>query len=404
MDAKRAESLRDFYKDRLLNDILAFWLKHARDREYGGYHTCLNRDGSVYDYDKLCMWSAGRIIWTYSYLYNEFERDPEWLAMARWGVDFLQEHGFAPDGSLYYSLTRDGRPLEPEQDVFNDLSTVVGFSEFARATSDETLYRQAKDIFLRVWARLQAPGKAFQGVDPGTRPVRLHGHSMITLGVLQELRRFRSEPEYEPMIDQCLDHIVSRHMKPDKRALFELVAWNGDVLPGSRGRWICPGHMIECGAFIIHEARHRQDDRLLRTGVDLIDWGYAWGRDREHGGIINDVDCEGLPSPTNDIFKHNSKMWWSHAEALYGLLLAYSVTGEERFLKAHDETRDYAFEHFADSEFGEWFACLDLRGNRISEAKGSFRKNCFHIARNFYWCWRLLDSMAGAQPVTPAVP
>lgn len=395
-NAESLKALRDFYKRELVENILPFWLKHARDRQCGGYHTCLTRDGSVYEYDKVCMWHAGRIVWTYSYLYNELEQNAEWLEMAQCGVDFVQQHGFAPDGSLYYALTRRGRPLEPPRDIFNDLSTAVGFTEFARATENEALYQQARDIFLRTWKRTQTPGQAFQPFIASTRPARLHGHSLIALGTLQELRRFRPEPDYEIMIDECIHLILDLHMKPEQRALFEWVQWNGDVIPGSRGRWICPGHMIEAGIFIIHEGRHRGDDRLLEAGVNLIDWGFQWGWDKAFGGITNDVDSAGLPEPTNDIFKHDAKLWWSHAEALYGLLLAHSITDDSRFLRAYRDTHEYSFTRFADPEHGEWFAYLDRRGNAIGHAKGSFRKSTLHIARNFYWCYRLLENMCAS--------
>ena len=55
------EYLRDltrFYERELLENVLPFWLKHGRDTECGGYTTCLDRDGSAYDQDKLCMWCS----------------------------------------------------------------------------------------------------------------------------------------------------------------------------------------------------------------------------------------------------------------------------------------------------------------------------------------------------------
>ncbi len=108
---------RDFYQDQLLNNILPFWLKYGRDDQCGGYHTCLNRDGSVFDYDKICTWGQGRIIWTFAYLYNEFRQEPKWLDMAMHGVDFMLKFGFYESGRVYYSLSRaeiDSRSRHPE--------------------------------------------------------------------------------------------------------------------------------------------------------------------------------------------------------------------------------------------------------------------------------------------------
>jgi N-acylglucosamine 2-epimerase len=38
------------YQSELFDGILPFWLCHSQDIEYGGYYTCLNRDGQVFDY------------------------------------------------------------------------------------------------------------------------------------------------------------------------------------------------------------------------------------------------------------------------------------------------------------------------------------------------------------------
>ena len=37
------------YKDTLLNKVVPFWEKYSPDKEHGGYFTCLDREGKVYD-------------------------------------------------------------------------------------------------------------------------------------------------------------------------------------------------------------------------------------------------------------------------------------------------------------------------------------------------------------------
>ena len=64
--------LAEQYRSELFDSVLPFWLKNSQDKEYGGYFSCLDRDGSVYDTDKF-VWLQGREIWLFSMLYNKVE-------------------------------------------------------------------------------------------------------------------------------------------------------------------------------------------------------------------------------------------------------------------------------------------------------------------------------------------
>ncbi|NMB48994.1 MAG: AGE family epimerase/isomerase, partial [Bacteroidales bacterium] len=55
------------YKNELLDNIVPFWLDKSQDEEYGGYFTCLDRKGNVFDTDKF-MWLQGRQVWMFSTL------------------------------------------------------------------------------------------------------------------------------------------------------------------------------------------------------------------------------------------------------------------------------------------------------------------------------------------------
>jgi len=93
------------YRDELLGNVLPFWLEHSQDKEFGGYFTCLNRDGSVFDTDKF-IWLQGREVWLFAMLYNQVERRPEWLDCAVRGAEFLRRYGHDGD---YYNVFVDGR-------------------------------------------------------------------------------------------------------------------------------------------------------------------------------------------------------------------------------------------------------------------------------------------------------
>ncbi|MFH1730083.1 MAG: AGE family epimerase/isomerase [Planctomycetota bacterium] len=90
---ERIDELIAVYRDGLLDDTLPFWIDHCVDREHGGFLFCLGRDGSVIDTDKP-MWLHGRFVWVLSTLCRQVEPRPEWLELARHGIDFIRSHGF----------------------------------------------------------------------------------------------------------------------------------------------------------------------------------------------------------------------------------------------------------------------------------------------------------------------
>ena len=68
MDLKKLAAL---YKDELMDNVLPFWLEHSQDHEFGGYFTCLDRQGNVFDTDKF-VWLQGREVWLFSMLAVEY--------------------------------------------------------------------------------------------------------------------------------------------------------------------------------------------------------------------------------------------------------------------------------------------------------------------------------------------
>jgi len=59
------------------------------------------------------------------------------------------------------------------------------------------------------------------------------------------------------------------------------------------------------------------------------------------------------------------KFWWPHNEAIIATLLAWRLTGEERYARWHRQVHDWSFAHFADPEYGEWFGYLPPRRHTV---------------------------------------
>ena len=106
----KRSALRTLYRETLLKDVLPFWLRHGIDREHDGILTALDRDGGVIDSDKS-LWFQGRAGWMFATVFNTVEKNPEYLEAAGSCIAFLDKHGYATDGKLFFTVTREGRPL-----------------------------------------------------------------------------------------------------------------------------------------------------------------------------------------------------------------------------------------------------------------------------------------------------
>lgn len=67
---------------------MPFWLKNSLDKVYGGYFTCLDQKGEVFDTDKF-MWLQAREVYMFASLYNKVEQKQEWLDAAEHGATFF---------------------------------------------------------------------------------------------------------------------------------------------------------------------------------------------------------------------------------------------------------------------------------------------------------------------------
>ena len=96
------QELAEKYRSELLDSVLPFWLTHSQDKEFGGYFSCLGRDGSVYDTDKF-IWLQGREVWLFSMLCNKLEPRQEWLDCALQGGGVLRRRG--DDGGYHWDFS-----------------------------------------------------------------------------------------------------------------------------------------------------------------------------------------------------------------------------------------------------------------------------------------------------------
>ncbi len=383
------EPIRSFCEQELFERIIPFWERHSVDRIHGGYYTCLDRDGQVYDRTKY-VWLQGRQAWMFSKLYRSVEPSPSWLETARLGVDFLLRFALRPDGRAYFSLTEDGRPVALQRKIFSECFTIMALAEYGRAADRQDLRARARDLFESVWVWSSDPSRVGRPRLEGQAPLKPLAIPMILLNLIEELSE--DEPggfhSYSAEIDACIQGVL-RHVDTERRLVRENVLEDGSAHDSAEGRLLNPGHAIEAGWFLFHWARRLGRVELERTAVDMIRWSFDHGWDKQHGGLFYFLDTEGFSPVQLEWFM---KLWWPHTEALYGTLLAYTTTGDAADLERLNKVTAYTQAHFVDPDYAEWYGYLDREGRVTHRFKGGAYKGCFHVPRSLWLCSRLLSA------------
>ncbi len=381
---KTFKELSDLYHKALFEDVLPFWERHSIDRQAGGYFTCLNRKGNVFDTDKF-VWLQARQVWTYAMLYNRVDKYAPWLEMARHGANFLRQHGMDEDGNWYFALNREGRPLIQPYNIFSDCFAAMAFSQFSLASGDQEARDIAHRTYQNILKRMEDPKGKYNKAVPGTRPLKSLALPMILANLSVELAWMLPGKALDETIQMCLDEVMGLFLDRERMLLFEHISPDGSHPDCFDGRLINPGHGIEAMWFLMDIARRRNDRQLVQEAVDVILSTLHFGWDREYGGIYYFLDSQGNPPQQ---LEWSQKLWWVHLEALVALAMGYSLSGREDCWEWYQVVHDYAWSHFPDPDYGEWFGYLDRRGEVLLELKGGKWKGCFHVPRALYLCYQ----------------
>ena len=185
IDKTRFSELAQQYKSELFDRVIPFWMTKSLDKEQGGYFTCLDQKGDVFDTDKF-VWLQGREIWMFATLYNTVEKRQEWLDCAVHGAEFMLKHGHDGDYNWYFSLQQDGKPLIQPYNIFSYTFAVIAFGQLFKATGEQKYADVAKISFNKVLERKDNPKGVYEK-SCGTRQLRNFALPMILCNVALEI-------------------------------------------------------------------------------------------------------------------------------------------------------------------------------------------------------------------------
>lgn len=379
----------EIYKHELLDQVVPFWENHSIDHGFGGYFTCLDPSGQVYDTDKF-MWLQARQIWMFATLYQKVQKREDWKKIAKSGADFLEKYGRDQDGNWYFSLTRTGAPLIQPYNIFSDCFAAMAFGKLYEIDPRDRYAQIASNTFQNILDRQHNPKGAYNKAHPDTRNLQNFALPMILCNLSLELEPLLGSDKVSEVTDAVIELVMHTFYDADTGLVLENVSDQGDFVDSFEGRLLNPGHAIEAMWFIMNLGIRKNDLNLIEKAEKIMFRQLEHGWDDRYGGIFYFMDSKGHPPQQ---LEHDQKLWWVHVETLVALAKTYAYDQNPKAATWFKKVHDYTWNHFRDEQNGgEWFGYLNRQGEVHLNLKGGKWKGCFHVPRGLLEIWKTLEN------------
>jgi N-acylglucosamine 2-epimerase len=370
------EQLREKYRAALFDRFIPNMDKLVIDHEYGGFMCNVNIATQKLLNGGKRAWYEGRGIWAYSFLYNNFGKDPKFLEVARKSKDFIMKHQPKDNSFWIGAFTREGAPVGGPGDIYGSLFVAEGLTEFSKATGDRQYLEQAKKITLSALARYDSPDYSHEKlIGP-----RINGHWMIFLRSATQFLELQSDPDIQKLADRCLDAIMKHHLNPDFGLINENLNHDFSRTP-EQAQFSYTGHGIETLWMVMAEAVRRKDAALFNTAAKAFKHNVTVAKDNVYGGYFRSLD-----HIDNNTWTVN-KVRWLQEEVLNGSLLLAEHTGDQWALDCFAETDAYTTEKFHRPEY----AFVIDSGDRKVDKHSQVRAENYHHPRELMLTLLALD-------------
>jgi len=283
-------------------------------------------------------------MWLYSFLYNNLDKKPEYLEIARKSKDLLLKMQPSDNSFWPRNFTREGQPLTGPGDIYGSLFVAEGLFEYAKA-SGEKLYREtAKKIIHDCVACYDQPDYIYEvnylrNVSL-IKGVRVLGHWMILLSLSTQMLKHEPDEELEKLTERCVDAIMKYHINKDYGLTNEFLNHDLTLPENEYAQLAVIGHGLETMAFVMFEAARRKDKELFRITEPVFKKHVDVAADHLYGGYFHTL--QHADSYTWTL----GKSLWCQQEVLSGTLFLIEHTGDEWAKRHFERAHNYSYEKF----------------------------------------------------------
>ncbi len=337
--------LHKFYHAELFDRFIPNMDQYVIDHQLGGFMTSVDITNGKQANSNKTAWYEGRGLWTYSFLYNNFGKNPEYLKVAQKSKDFILKHLPGDDQFFTSSYSKDGEPLSGPGDIYASLFVAEGLAEYAKASGDKQYFTIAKRIILSCLERYDKPDYDYyvSYLNPGATKIpgpRVLGHWMVFLRAATQILENGPDTDMEKLADRCIDACLNHHLNPRYQLFNEVLNHDFSRPDNSYKDFSYTGHGIEMCWMLHFEAARRKDKKLFDQVTDVFKRHVSVAHDDVYGGYFRTLD-----HVDNNIWKVD-KVLWLQEEVLIGSLFIAEHTGDIWAMQLFNETLEYVQKSF----------------------------------------------------------
>ncbi|MBO8130943.1 MAG: AGE family epimerase/isomerase [Candidatus Marinimicrobia bacterium] len=375
----------------LFENILPFWIEKCFDKDNNRFYGAVDNFGNPIRDARISLILYTRILWAFSYLYKMYKED-KYQNLADTAYNYLVGNFIDREyGGAYWILDKYGRPNVEAKKIYGHAFLIYALSEYYEIKGNDKLlelinnfYSLIEEKFLDVadngyfetfnrdWSKPAEMRISDRDME-AEKSMNSHLHMMEAYTNLYRVTRAKSVKSRLINILELLQRYIilpSGHL-----GLFFDSKWD------LKSNNISFGHDIECSWLLteamgvlgseVYENLRKISLKLAETTLNSAfnERNSIYREQRETGELEDDVE------------------WWTQAEAVVGLINAYQLTGDNRYLEKALLAWDFIESFLVDWNYGEWFYEVSKDGKpnlkklKVEEWKGPYHnvRACVNI-------------------------
>ena len=391
----------------LNQELLPFWLERIYDNKNGGFLTHFDKDGKDTGEDEKSLIAQSRCLYTLSSAHRAGYGHGQCKELAVKGLEFfLDKMWDRESGGFFWMVNRKGNVVKDDKILYGLSFCIYSLSEYTLATGDITGITYAEKVYDLVMEKCYDPkhggffemfSRDWQLAKPGSgggdrKTLDVHMHLMEAFTTLFECS---GKTEHKKSLEEDIDLLINKIIHPEYKTgipqftpdwqvapqiKFDIVwGWDRFAEGGKKAHAednTCYGHNAEFAWLLIHALKiiRKSPDAYMPLLKTIFDHTVDNGIDREFGGVF-------VEGPHSGGVYDMEKEFWQQAEVLIGMLDAYLIFRDPKYIDAYINVHRFVFDKGIHHAVGEWWPLLTREGNPVWTHMSHSWKINYHSVR-----------------------